>query len=123
MTYEPEADQKEKEQNKKANILVSCLWASTGYATRGERFAISDGQRRLREWLHYVFLIGFDHVFVYDNSGSQSNQTSLKPITDEFPGKVTRIVWPSKVWNVSYSAGFNCPRLVNAALTFQMCSE
>jgi hypothetical protein len=109
MTYDPQADQKEKELNKKANRLVSCLWASAGYATRGERFSISDGQRRLREWLHYVFLIGFDHVFVYDNSGAQSNQTSLKPITDEFPGKVTRIVWPSKVCNVSslFRAGLN----------------
>lgn len=101
MTYEPEADLKTKVEQKKPYKLVSCLWASAGYATRGDRFSISDGQRRLREWLHYVFLVGFDHVYVYDNSGAQSNMTSLKPIIDEFPGKVSRIVWPSKVCNVS----------------------
>jgi len=31
----------------KQHRLVSCLWASAGYSTRGERFAINDGQRCL----------------------------------------------------------------------------
>jgi hypothetical protein len=102
MTYEPTAVEKEKEEQNKAHRLISCVWASAGYATRGDRFSISDGHRRLREWLHYVFVIGFDHVYVYDNSGAHSNETSLKSITDEFPGKVTRLVWPSNVCNVSF---------------------
>ena len=83
----------------KQNRLIACVWASAGYATRGERFAISDGERRLREWLHYNFLVGFDHIYVYDNSGAQSASASLQSITDEFPDRVTRIVWPSKVCN------------------------
>jgi len=101
MTYEKEHDTT-KGQDGKAHRLISCVWASAGYATRGERFGIYDGHRRLREWLHYVFLTGFDHVYVYDNSGSSgahSNKTSLEVITDEFQGKVTRLVWPSKVCN------------------------
>jgi hypothetical protein len=54
----------------KKHKLVSCLWASTGYATRGNRFAINDGQRRLLEWITYNKLIGFDHFYLYDNSGA-----------------------------------------------------
>lgn len=119
MTYDPEAQKREQEEKKKAHRLISCVWASAGYATRGERFAISDGHRRLREWLHFVFLVGFDHVFVYDNSGAHSNETSLKSITDEFPGRVTRLVWPSQVCNVSKST-ISCfiPRsLLSTSLT------
>eukprot|EP00548_Thalassiothrix_antarctica_P014417 CAMPEP_0194178436 /NCGR_PEP_ID=MMETSP0154-20130528/12041_1 /TAXON_ID=1049557 /ORGANISM="Thalassiothrix antarctica, Strain L6-D1" /LENGTH=729 /DNA_ID=CAMNT_0038893391 /DNA_START=14 /DNA_END=2200 /DNA_ORIENTATION=- len=98
MTYGKEHDSLKRRENK-SHRLISCVWASSGYSTRGERFGIHDGHRRLREWLHYVFLTGFDHVYVYDNSGGNSNKTSLKVVTDDFKGKVTRLVWPSKVCN------------------------
>ena len=39
--------------------LVSCIWASSGYSTRGDRFSINDGQRRLLEWISYNKVIGF----------------------------------------------------------------
>jgi len=83
----------------KKHRLVSCIWASAGYATRGNRFAVNDGQRRLLEWITYNKLIGFDHFYLYDNSGAFRNDTSLKPIADLFPGEVTYIPWPSQVCN------------------------
>jgi Glycosyltransferase family 92 len=83
----------------KKHRLVSCLWVSAGYTTRGERFAVNDGQRRLLEWMIYNQQIGFDHFYIYDNSGAFSNETSVKPIVDMFPGKVTYIEWPSAVCN------------------------
>lgn len=100
MTYSEEEPILPEKKEDLSHRLISCVWASAGYATRGERFGIYDGHRRLREWLHHAFLTGFDHVYVYDNSGANSNATSLKIVTDDFPGKVTRIVWPSKVCNV-----------------------
>lgn len=83
----------------KAHKLVSCLWASSGYATRGERFAINDGQRRLLEWVTYNKLIGVEHFYLYDNSGAFRSDTSLQPIADMFPDDITVIKWPSKVCN------------------------
>lgn len=83
----------------KKHRLVNCVWASTGYTTRGERFAVNDGQRRLLEWITYNKIVGFDHFYVYDNSGAFSDEASLKPIADLFPGEVTYIPWPSKICN------------------------
>jgi hypothetical protein len=83
----------------KKHNLVSCIWASAGYTTRGERFAVNDGQRRMLEWITYNKLIGFDHFYVYDNSGAFSDSSSLKPIADLFPGEVTLINWPSQICN------------------------
>jgi Glycosyltransferase family 92 len=84
----------------KKHRLVSCIWASAGYTTRGSRAAINDGQRRLLEWITYNSIIGFDHIYVYDNSGAFSNDTSLRPVTDLFSSDlVTYIPWPSQVCN------------------------
>ena len=84
----------------KKHRIVSCLWASAGYRTRGERFAINDGQRRLLEWITYhQDVLGFDHVYLYDNSGAFTNETSLKPVADMFPDTVTYIGWPSQICN------------------------
>lgn len=82
----------------KRHRLVACVWASSGYATRGGRFGIHDGQRRLREWIHFNQLVGFQHFYIYDNSVAHSNQT-LQSVTDDYPDITTRIVWPSKVCN------------------------
>jgi len=89
---------KQKKQPKK-HRLVSCIWASAGYTTRGNRFAINDGQRRLLEWLTYNEMIGFDHFYLYDNSGAFGDEMSLKPIADLFPDTVTYISWPSTICN------------------------
>jgi hypothetical protein len=103
MTYEPDAVSKGVVKSggkpEKSHRLASCLWASAGYTTRGNRFAVNDGQRRLLEWIQYNTLIGFDHFYVYDNSGSFGADSSLKPIADLFPDKVTYIPWPATICN------------------------
>jgi hypothetical protein len=106
MTYEPQVLEKTPSEIDKGDDghginhhLVSCLWASTGYTTRGNRFAINDGQRRLLEWLTFNKLLGFEHFYIYDNSGAFDSGTTLQPIADMFPGQVTVIPWPSKVCN------------------------
>jgi hypothetical protein len=86
---------KEKEKKK----LIACTWTSTTFTTRGEKTKVSDGDQRLLQWLEFNKLVGVDHVYVYDNSGAFSETNSLKPITDLFPGFVTRIHWPAKVCN------------------------
>lgn len=99
MTYEPEVLKGPKRNERKKHHLVSCLWASTGYTTRGNRYAINDGQRRLLEWITFNKILGFDHFYIYDNSGAFTNQSSLQPIRDVFPGDITVIKWPSRVCN------------------------
>ena len=99
MTYEPQALKVPKRNEQKKHHLVSCLWASTGYSTRGNRYAINDGQRRLLEWITFNKMLGFDHFYMYDNSGAFTNQSSLQPIADVFPEDVTVIKWPSRVCN------------------------
>lgn len=104
LTYEPErakelAIVEKKDNTEKAHKLVICVWASASFATRGDRYTVNDGQRRLNEWLHFNFLVGFDHIYIYDNSGAFSSDVTLQPITDKFQDKVTRVVWPAKVCN------------------------
>jgi len=86
---------KEKEKKK----LIACTWTSSSFETRGGKTKVSDGDQRLLQWLEFNKLVGVDHVYVYDNSGAFSETTSLKPITDLFPGFVTRIHWPAKICN------------------------
>lgn len=98
---EEDTDPSEPVKPVKQHHLVSCLWASAGYSTRGQRFAINDGQRRLLEWITYNKLIGVDHFYLYDNSGAFSDDTSrsLRVIADLFPDDVTVINWPARVCN------------------------
>jgi Glycosyltransferase family 92 len=83
----------------KKHRLVACLWASAGYTTRGNRFAVNDGQRRMLEWITFNKLLGFEHFYLYDNSYALSNSTTLKPIADMFPNDITYIKWPFQVCN------------------------
>jgi len=94
-------DEEEEEKPVKEHRLAACLWASSGYATRGNRFAINDGQRRLLEWVTYNKLIGVEHFYLYDNSGAFSDDpaNSLQPVADLFPDDITVIRWPSQVCN------------------------
>ena len=86
--------------SQKPHYLSACLWASTEFKTRGQKKgALSDTSQRLREWLTFHFMVGFDHVNVYDNSGANSNTSTLEPILESFGDRVTRIDWPSVVCN------------------------
>eukprot|EP00804_Cyclotella_cryptica_P004119 CCRYP_016847-RB/>CCRYP_016847-RB protein AED:0.03 eAED:0.03 QI:330/1/1/1/1/0.8/5/2241/737 len=87
-----------KEAGTKIHKIIACTWASATFKTRGNRAQVGDGKRRLKEWLEFNILAGFDHVYVYDNSGAFTNQDSLADIIDLFPPeKVTRIDWPCKI--------------------------
>mmetsp|Transcript_42867 Transcript_42867/g.62766 ORF Transcript_42867/g.62766 Transcript_42867/m.62766 type:complete len:542 (+) Transcript_42867:403-2028(+) len=91
----------------KPHKLVACTWTSTGYKTRGDVAEISDGPQRLYQWIVYHLLIGFDHIYVYDNTGrllhgkdKNDPSATLAHITNQFPSSsVTRIDWPATICN------------------------
>lgn len=89
--------------SKKPHLLSACLWASAAYQTRGtDSNPLSDTTKRLLEWIEFHLLVGFDHIYVYDNSDNESN--NLKIVTDLFPPtQVTWIDWPHVVCNNNVS--------------------
>lgn len=116
---------------KKPHFLSACLWASAEFKTRGKnRGADTETMDRLSEWIEFHLMVGFDHFYVYDNSGAHTNKTSLKPVADLYPGKVTYIDWPSTVCNNNvpahdstgerssqYAAENSCRRYVRCLVT------
>jgi len=85
----------------KPHFLIGCTWASTDFRVRGEHKGTNtESEQRLREWLDFHFMVGFDHMYVYDNSGANSDDASLAGVVAEYPAsKVTRIDWPAAVCN------------------------
>lgn len=80
--------------------LSSCTWAATSFYTRSNQAKVNDGKRRLKEWTQHQLNVGFDHVYVFDNSGAFTNDDDLKDVTSLFGSKyVTRIPWPAQVCN------------------------
>jgi hypothetical protein len=59
---------------------------------------VSDNAKRLEEWIHFHLLVGFDHLFIYDNSGR--NSTDLSQIVSKFSkNKVTYHRWNCQTCN------------------------
>jgi hypothetical protein len=85
----------------KPHFLAACLWASAVYKARGVDTTMNaDPSLRLLEWIEFHLMVGFDHIYVYDNSGSQSNETSFASIVRRFPkSQVTHIDWPVTICN------------------------
>eukprot|EP00547_Thalassionema_nitzschioides_P015074 CAMPEP_0194240100 /NCGR_PEP_ID=MMETSP0158-20130606/6376_1 /TAXON_ID=33649 /ORGANISM="Thalassionema nitzschioides, Strain L26-B" /LENGTH=889 /DNA_ID=CAMNT_0038974739 /DNA_START=67 /DNA_END=2736 /DNA_ORIENTATION=+ len=88
----------------KPHYLSACVWAASSFKTRGrdEKAApVTDTAKRLVEWLEFHFMVGFDHVYLFDNSRANNNDTTLEPILRPYIEKaqVTRIDWPSIVCN------------------------
>lgn len=48
--------------------LVACTWTSSSYRRRGESFSVSDSVERLKEWIQFHLMVGFDHLYIYDNT-------------------------------------------------------
>ncbi|GKY94748.1 hypothetical protein MPSEU_000440200 [Mayamaea pseudoterrestris] len=97
-------------QHKKPHYLSACVWASAQFKTRGASRAsdvTSDTFARMNEWIEFHLLVGFDQIYLYDNSGAQTNETSLREVADRFPGKVTYIDWPSIICNNNVPAHDN----------------
>lgn len=93
----------------KKHKLVACLWASASFTTRGNAQAVSDTTLRLIEWIEFHLLVGFDHIYVYDNTGAHTDDVSLESTL--FPrfleSEVTRIDWPCRVCNNNIPAHEN----------------
>eukprot|EP00956_Cyclotella_meneghiniana_P032471 scaffold89508_cov77-Cyclotella_meneghiniana.AAC.3 len=108
--------------NEKPHKLVACTWTSSLHQRRGNERRISDGKSRLREWIAFHLEAGFDHMYIFDNSGANSNifrlknevdpdfgnatvpvdlvKDDLSSVTGLFPAsKVTRIEWPATICN------------------------
>lgn len=93
----------------KPHVLSGCLWASAEFKTRGKsKGASTDTQDRLQEWIEFHLMVGFDHIYVFDNSGAHSNETSLAPVLEPYGNKVTRIDWPSIVCNNNVPSHDSC---------------
>lgn len=110
---------------KKHHRLVACTWTSAIHQRRGNERRISDGKSRLREWIAFHLDAGFDHMYIFDNTGANSTifrlkneldpdfgnvsgpltdayriKDDLSSVTDLFPtSKVTRIDWPATICN------------------------
>eukprot|EP00986_Skeletonema_menzelii_P015007 scaffold10826_cov136-Skeletonema_menzelii.AAC.6 len=110
---------------KKPHRLVACTWTSAIHQRRGNERRISDGKARLREWIAFNLEVGFDHIYIFDNTGANATIFRLKnevdpdfgsdtklmneadhdiddlrSVTDLFPtSKVTHIEWPATICN------------------------
>lgn len=94
-TVEEEATAKPK----KMHTLAACLWSSAIFKGRGDSTKVNtDTIKRIQEWIEFHLMVGFDHIYVYDNSGAHSNDTNLEPVLSQY-SNVTRIEWPSTVCN------------------------
>ena len=96
----------------KTHFLVGCVWASHSFSTRGQqRPTDSSTSGRLLEFLAYhLDIAGFDHIYVYDNSDTSTEEKrnlTLSSVTDLFPTKVSRIPWPHRVCNNNRPAHSN----------------
>jgi hypothetical protein len=78
--------------------LVACTWTAASYTRRGDAVAVSDSARRLREWIVFHLLVGFDHLYIYDNTQNQQ-PSPLHSIAMEYKDHVTYHPWPCKVCN------------------------
>lgn len=106
---EPTGEAKRDNAVPKKHKLTACLWASASFATRGNAEAISNTADRLKEWIEFHLLVGFDHIYVYDNTGAHTEETSLEHTLFPrfFESEVTRIDWPSRVCNNNIPAHEN----------------
>lgn len=85
----------------KKHYLSACLWASSAFRTRGQsRGSDKATNDRLIEWIEFHLMVGFDHIYLYDNSGAHTNDGNLQNVVDMYhPSQITRIDWPSSICN------------------------
>lgn len=84
--------------SKKKHRLVACTWTASAYTRRGDVVGISDTEARVREWVLFHQMVGFDHVYVYDNT-APGVPSSLKEIANEFPDFIDYHRWPCSICN------------------------
>ncbi len=70
--------QKRPKYDRKYRISICCIF--------------KDEASFLREWIEYHLMIGFDHIYLYDNNSTDNYLTVLRPYFDT--GKITLTKWP-----------------------------
>jgi hypothetical protein len=75
--------------------LVACTWTAASYTRRGDAVTMSDTSQRLREWILFHQMVGFEQLYVYDNTGKES---PLREICNEFDICAYQ-KWPATVCN------------------------
>ena len=92
----------------KKHRLVACTWAAASYHRRGDVTAVHDTAKRLREWIAFHRLVGFDHLYIYDNTqplpnAADEESTASLPLqtiaTQEDERFVTYIRWKPTICN------------------------
>ena len=76
--------------------LVACTWTAASYTRRGDAVTMSDTEQRLREWILFHEMVGFEQIHIYDNTVEKVSP--LKEICAEFDF-VSYHKWPAAVCN------------------------
>ena len=98
----------EKESDVKKYTLTACVWASSSFHTRGGDRNINDTKERIREWIEFHLMVGFDHIYIYDNTHANVKDQDLIDTLSIFSkDEVTRIEWPYIVCNNNLPAHEN----------------
>lgn len=106
--------------------LVACTWTSSSYQRRGNSVTVSDSAKRLREWIQFHLMVGFDHVYVYDNTDTDTagngNTSSIHDITQSFGrDQATYHAWPCKICNNVRPTILCCRTITCGVDFFRMC--
>lgn len=92
----------------KKYTLTACVWASSSFHTRGGDRNINDTKQRMREWIEFHLMVGFDHIYIYDNTHANVKDQDLVDTLSLFSkDEVTRIEWPYIVCNNNIPAHEN----------------
>jgi hypothetical protein len=76
--------------------LVACTWTAASYTRRGDAVTMSDTSQRLREWILFHQMVGFEKIYVYDNTAGK--ESPLREICNEFNICIYQ-KWPATVCN------------------------
>ena len=81
----------------KSNNLVACTWTASSYKRRGDEATVDESSGSLlQEWIAFHQLVGFDHIYIYDNSGM--NSSTLQNAIHGYEN-ITYHKWPATVCN------------------------
>jgi Glycosyltransferase family 92 len=76
--------------NEKPHRLVLCTWTSSSYTRRGDATRVSDSTERLLEWIEFHLLVGFEHIYIYDNTQDMTTDNTTTSATTEMGNIVAR---------------------------------
>jgi hypothetical protein len=85
------------EKSRLVDEMVAAFKSKTASAFKGPYGAaacavVKDSAKYIREWVIYHYLIGVQHIYVYDNNSTDSLRSTMQPLIDR--GMATYINWP-----------------------------